>query len=105
MDNSLAEILIDNLLKNAIQHNFREGKIFITVQNNQLIVANSGEKPTEFTDKFFTRFYSKIPNQSLGLGLSIVKKIIDYYEYDISYKFTNDLHQMTLDFRKKIKPD
>lgn len=99
MDVSLSEILIDNLLKNAIQHNFQEGKIFITVQNNQLIIANSGEVPTESTDKSFNRFYSQKPHQSLGLGLSIIKKIVDYYGYNMSYNYMEGLHEVTINFK------
>ncbi len=98
IDIYLAEILIDNLLKNAVKHNFKNGQIFITLKNKQLTIANTGKVPTESTDHFFERFYSQNPQQSLGLGLSIIKKITDYYNYQISYNYVNDLHQIVIDF-------
>jgi K+-sensing histidine kinase KdpD len=35
---------------------------------------------------------------SLGLGLSIVKKIVENYNYNISYQVEEDRHILTLKF-------
>ncbi len=98
MDISLSEIIIDNILKNAIQHNMQEGKIFITLRNRQLSIANSSGVPGALVNRYFDRFYSGMPNQSLGLGLSIVKKITDYYSFSISYNYSDNLHTVTVNF-------
>ena len=98
MDIALAEILIDNLLKNAIKHNFENGKIFIKTEENTLTISNTGEEPNVSTDSFFNRFYSKNTNESLGLGLSIVKKIIEYYQFKIEYTYSNGEHQISINF-------
>lgn len=101
MKESLAEILIDNLIKNAIQHNLPNGKIVITCQKNKVSISNSGMEPLEPTETYFNRFHSQNPNQSLGLGLSIIKKIVEYYGYTISYIYENESHIMAIDFSAK----
>ncbi len=98
IDATLADILLDNLLKNAIKHNIESGTIAIIVNKKELTISNTGEIPAVSTDQFFNRFYSKNTNASLGLGLSIVKKIIEYYQYKIKYEYTNGEHQISINF-------
>lgn len=101
MDHSLCEILIDNILKNAIRHNIQGGRVIITLKNNSLIISNDGLAPKTNTDDFFKRFYSQGTNTTLGLGLSIVKKIIEYYSFNIDYQFANEMHSIRIDFEKQ----
>jgi len=98
MDVSLAETLLDNIFKNAIKHNFENGKISIVTEPNAIIISNTGDEPTVPTEQFFTRFYSKNTNESLGLGLSIIKKITNYYHFKITYIYINGFHQITIHF-------
>lgn len=98
MDISLAETLLDNIFKNAIKHNFENGNISIITDSNTITISNTGEEPLVPIEQFFTRFYSKNTNESLGLGLSIIKKIIDYYHFKITYIFINSYHQITIHF-------
>lgn len=99
IDPSLCEILIDNILKNAIRHNIHNGKILISTKAQTLIISNTGEVPKGSTDDFFNRFYTQKTNESLGLGLSIVKKICEYYNFDIHYHYENGFHTVTLFFK------
>lgn len=98
MDVSLSEIIIDNLLKNAVQHNVQNGKILITLDQKRLTIANTGNTSEALTNRNFDRFYSSSQNSSLGLGLSIVKKIADYYGFKLSYQYENNLHSIAIDF-------
>ncbi len=100
MDISLSEIVIDNILKNAIQHNIQEGRIYVTLHNGQLIIANTGSVSEMPTNLYFDRFYTGMPTQSLGLGLSIVKKITDYYGFSISYNYSENLHTIAINFNE-----
>lgn len=100
MKMSLAEILIDNLIKNAIQHNVMNGSIIISIESYTLKIANTGEAPKGPTTAYFDRFYSQKPQQSLGLGLAIIKKIVEYYHYKILYIYENNMYQIVIDFKK-----
>lgn len=99
MDNNLADLLFINLLKNSIQHNHSKGKLMLKENSNSLQISNTGKPPTENPEHFFHRFAkSDKSSKSLGLGLSIVKKICDVYGFEITYSFDNGWHNMVLKF-------
>lgn len=94
VDAILADVLVTNLLKNAIQHNVPDGWVKLQLTKGKLIVQNSGEPLSVEPDALFTRF--KKSNQttgSLGLGLAIVKKICEVNGFTVAYKNEETLHQ------------
>lgn len=96
---SLINILLSNLLSNSIKHNILKGTIIIDLNDTELTFTNTGVKPKYDTQKYFDRFYkeSKSP-ESVGLGLSIVKKICDLYGIEINNNFKDNLHSIVLKF-------
>lgn len=98
MDTSLSEVLIDNILKNAIKHNFDNGELMITTEPDALVISNTGQEPKVSTEAFFDRFYSGNTNESLGLGLSIVKKICEYCGFTASYTYKDGFHHVKIVF-------
>ena len=96
----LAEILITNLLNNAIRYTTPGGTIAITVNPQSLTCSNTASAGTLDTDKVFSRFY-KGSNTELGtgLGLSIIKEICNAAGFSIAYQFENNTHHFTIDFR------
>jgi signal transduction histidine kinase len=97
MDHGLANMLIINLLKNAIVHNLDEGIIEIELLENQLIFRNSGPETRLEPEKLFDRFYrDSKKSDSFGLGLSLVNKICEYYGFTVKYDYKNNLHSFTL---------
>ncbi|WP_126650747.1 sensor histidine kinase [Chryseobacterium aureum] len=91
-NNILAEILISNLIINAIRHTPVGGSISIGLTHSVFEVSNSGAEPLN-TDLLFKRF-SKLStdNSGSGLGLSIIQEICRFHHWTISYRFENQQH-------------
>ncbi|MHB9055993.1 MAG: sensor histidine kinase [Paludibacteraceae bacterium] len=99
-DKSLMEILINNLITNAIHHTPSTGMIEIGLQNNALTVSNTAQNGELDKQKLFKRFQKQTNNsRSTGLGLEMCKKICDLYGYVISYNFENGRHNFTVEFK------
>jgi two-component system OmpR family sensor kinase len=97
MDPALADILISNLIQNAIRHNKNQGAIFVRSTHHTLSIMNTGEPLTIQKDELFLRFKKEdVSTNSLGLGLAIVKSIVSLYDFEITYSFTSGLHIFTL---------
>ncbi len=89
----LLQILVSNLLKNAIVHNFEGGEVKITADQNLLIVENTGTSEALDSEQVFSRFYKKSGSKNTtGLGLAIVKAIADSYRLKIEYAFRDGKH-------------
>lgn len=99
MNETLAETLIINLLTNAIKHNVENGSIHFELNKTSLFICNTGNIPNVDTAVYFERFKKDSDTaESLGLGLSIVKKICDIYNFNISYNFYKKLHCIKINF-------
>ena len=97
MNSYLADTLFLNLIKNAIMHNIVNGEIIIKLDSTILLIINTGQK-LNITGDIFKRFIRSENKDSLGIGLSIVKKICGYYSIPISYNF-NKNHEFTLNLK------
>jgi len=98
MNPDLADILISNLIINAIIHNIQKGKIFINIGSDNLLIKNTGNDPACDPEIFFDRFKKARGSDSPGLGLSIVNKISDLYHFHVKYSYTEGYHVLCLDF-------
>jgi signal transduction histidine kinase len=100
MNEVLAEIMISNLLSNAVRYNIDGGYIKCRLDHSGLTITNSGTSLNIDPMKLFSRFRKGSQNQqSVGLGLSIVKKIVDNYGMQISYTVDNNIHKIELKFQ------
>lgn len=103
INQSLLNILIVNLFSNSIRHNINNGTIEIELIGNVLTISNNGKEPVANPEKFFERFYKESElNESIGLGLTIVKKICDNYGINIKYIYDSGFHKISLDFNNSI---
>lgn len=96
---SLVDILITNLLSNAIRHNVQNGIIHIKLTSENLVIENTGPAPEVAADRMFDRFRHTSRNQdSIGLGLAIVKQICDVSELTVSYRYESNRHKISVTF-------
>ncbi len=96
---NLAELLIFNLLKNAVKHNIERGDINIIMQERELIISNTGINKKLDIDNLYGRFIKGYDSNSLGLGLAIVHKICNNYGIVLTYDYQNELHILKLEFK------
>lgn len=98
----LAEILLNNLLSNAIRYNKDAGLISCQLTNQQLIISNNSWMPALDAHKVFQRFYrpAQTTQEGNGLGLSIIKQICENNGFGIEYGYEDEAHAFRITFRK-----
>ncbi|MBX2903498.1 MAG: HAMP domain-containing histidine kinase [Chitinophagales bacterium] len=101
MDAALANILIANLIRNAVFHNISNGIVSITIGTQAISICNTGNNEPLPVEKIFTRFYKSGSNTpGSGLGLAIVKAICNLYGFGVTYAFKNGKHCFEINFGK-----
>src|SRR6185312_14832674 len=100
-NHSLTEILISNIIRNAVEHNQRNGKIIIHLSPVNLLVENTGPSLQTNPALLFERFRKdSYQTKTTGLGLALVKQICNLYSYSVSYQYNNGWHKMQIIFRQ-----
>jgi signal transduction histidine kinase len=99
MNEVLADVLISNLLSNAVRYNVENGFIKCNIDNEYLTITNTGQPLKTDPELLFRRFNKGGDNpQSVGLGLSIVKKITENYRMTINYSYSENIHKMRIKY-------
>ncbi len=96
MSSILAEILIANLVQNAIRHN-ESNFITIEIGKSFFKISNLGKELTISTKSLFKRFKRQSDKEeSLGLGLSIVKRICEQNDLNLKYNHDHGRHTISI---------
>ena len=102
MSPALAEVLLNNILSNAIRHNFTNGNIFLESRDNYLRISNTGNELKANPERLFERFKKESAGaDSLGLGLAIVRQICDNYNLEVEYTYQDTIHSLLI--TRKVK--
>ena len=93
MNETLAVVLVTNLLKNAFVHNIDKGEICIVITSSGIRFGNTGSGEPLDGKRIFERFYQgKKKEGSTGLGLAIVDAVCRQYQLRVSYSAVDGMH-------------
>jgi signal transduction histidine kinase len=96
----LIEILLSNLIKNAIEHNVPGGFISVKLKGRNLYVENTGAFLEGNPEELFERFKkSSYQSKTTGLGLALVKQVTLLYHYELSYQHDKGIHEVKIKFK------
>lgn len=98
MSRFLAESMIDNLIGNAIRHNYKNGKISVLLNSKLFSISNTSKEPELDANHTFERFYKGSSSEGMGLGLAIVKQIANVNKFELGYTHQNNLHTFYIKF-------
>jgi signal transduction histidine kinase len=122
---SLADLLVSNLISNAIRHNSPvmageppnvrgesatsgaigpgPGVIRVILTREGLVIANTGRPPQVPTAELFERFKKGNPgSDSIGIGLAIVRQISDLNGFDTLYEYSGGWHILAVSFHSRL---
>ncbi len=103
MNPLLVDILVNNLLSNALRHNIEKGKIIISSENQEITISNTSEQPEMDVSRLFRRFSKQATSsESNGLGLAIAQEICSNYNIELSYRYSNGMHCITIRQKSQI---
>lgn len=93
MNKDLAQVLLNNLIKNAFVHTPDQGHIDINILPTSVEVINDGTEPLDESE-MYKRFYKGNTRHkgSTGLGLPIVKSICGLYGFELQYSYDGKHH-------------
>lgn len=101
MNEQMASVLVNNLLKNAYVHSPDGGKVLVSVNENGFSVRNSGTAALD-RSRIFSRFYLPGGRKegSTGLGLALAYTVCDRNGMELSYDFVDNHHIFSVILKK-----
>ena len=90
MEPGMAEILLGNLVNNAIRHNGPGGSMRIRLSGTVFTIANTGTDGPLDPERLFQRFSGS--GKGLGLGLAIAQRVCERQGWSLGYVFEKGMH-------------
>lgn len=99
----LLEILVKNLLENAVRYSQPGDIIRIKSGSGLITFSNPGKAAVEHPERLFDRFYKQGGHRpGMGLGLAIVKKICEVNGWVAGYAFREGRHEFSIIVKKSF---
>lgn len=97
---ALADLLLTNLVSNAIRHNLPHGMIRVDLSKAGLVISNTGRPPEVPTGELFERFKKgNSGSDSIGIGLAIVRQICELMNFNVVYEYAVGRHILAISFQ------
>ena len=93
---------LKNLIDNALKYSINK-PIFIATHDEVILVKSKGEKldkPLKFYCEAFTQGDNSRNQVGYGLGLSLVKRVLDKHEVVLLYGYDNGYNIFSINFKK-----
>jgi len=99
VDIDLFAMVIKNLIDNALKYSTNH-KAMIQVENNYIEVISEGNSLSQAIENYFKPFHNEINmnKQGMGLGLYIVKSILDMHKMPFTYTFDGNLNHFRIEY-------
>lgn len=98
MNESLASVLITNLLRNAYLHSAAGAAVEASLGQRRLVVKNEGAEPLDAA-RIFERFYQGSKREgSTGLGLALVRAVCEAYGLRLTYQYGEGYHHFEVEW-------
>ncbi len=103
-DKELLKRALSNLVDNAIRYSDKNSEITIDINDKFISISNLCSSITQDDVKHLTEPYYKVEkhrdSKGNGLGLSIVKSIVELHGYKLDITLNNSLITFTIHFKK-----
>lgn len=101
VDMNYISIAIKNLIDNALKYK-ESGKVHIVVDKDILEVKNDGKKLSKNIEYYMETFTQEDNSRSIkgyGLGLNIVKRVLEYHHFSLEYRYENNQNIFRIVFK------
>ena len=98
MSRFLGDILLNNLISNAIRHNLQGGEIKVELDQEAFRISNTG-RDMDASSRMFDRFSKSPESEGMGLGLAISKQICNLYGFQLNYVHADNRHNFSVQFQ------
>jgi two-component system OmpR family sensor kinase len=85
-DMELFPLALKNLIDNGLSYS-PDHHVNVVINDSRIIISNRGEKLAYGLEVYFAPFHDS--KNGLGLGLYIVKNILDIHQMELEYRYEN----------------
>ncbi len=93
VDIELLSLVIKNLLDNAIKYS-TDKRVHVLLESGAIKISNRGNKLPQDIESYFAPFHQS--EGGLGLGLYIVKSILDIFHMRLEYQYTDGINHFII---------